>query len=57
MTRRCVLCWVVAVFFLIVAGVALYRGGPGGIDGLFLVIALAWVLLAIQAHHPVGWRG
>ena len=33
-----------------------YRGGSGGLDGLFFVIALAWSLLAIQAHQPTGWR-
>lgn len=57
MNRRCALCWVAAVLFFIVAAGAFYRGGMNGVDGLFLVIAMAWVLLAIQAHLPTGWRG
>ncbi|GAA1093720.1 hypothetical protein [Tsukamurella spumae] len=57
MNRRCALCWAAALISVIVAATAHYRGGWGGLDGLFLVIALAWALVAIQAHQPAGWRG
>lgn len=57
MNRRCALCWAIAIAFLILAAVANYRGGLAGIDGLFLVISMAWVLLGIQAHQPTTWRG
>lgn len=57
MNRRCALCWVAALISIIVAATVHYRGGSGGLDGLVFVIALAWALLAIQAHQPAGWRG
>ena len=57
MNRRCALCWVAALISIIVSATVHYRGGSGGFDGLFFVIALAWALLAIQAHQPAGWRG
>ena len=57
MNRRCALCWVATLLALILSATAHYRGGWGGLDGLFLVIALAWALLAIQAHQPASWRG
>ncbi|MCS3779306.1 hypothetical protein [Tsukamurella ocularis] len=57
MNRRCALCWVAALISIIVSATVHYRGGSGGLDGLFFVIALAWALVAIQAHQPAGWRG
>ncbi|GAB3133755.1 hypothetical protein GCM10027289_24160 [Tsukamurella serpentis] len=57
MNRRCALCWAAALLTLMISATAHYRGGWAGVDGLFLVIALACSLLAIQAHQPVGWRG
>lgn len=57
MNRRCALCWVAVLIGLVLSATAHYRGGWGGLDGLFLVIAMAWALLAIQSHQPAGWRG
>ncbi|MBS4103811.1 hypothetical protein [Tsukamurella paurometabola] len=56
MNRRCALCWVAALISIVVSATVHYRGGGSGVDGLFFVIALAWALLAIQAHQPTGWR-
>ncbi len=57
MNRRCALFWAAALISMIVSASLHYRGGAGGLDGLFFVLALASALLAIQAHQPVGRRG
>lgn len=57
MNRRYVLCWAAALIAFVVSAVAHYRGGMGGIDGVFLVTALLCVLLAIVTHEPMGRRG
>lgn len=57
MNRRCALAWVAVALSVIIAITAFSRGGSSGLDGLFVVIALAWVMLAILSHRTTFHRG
>lgn len=57
MNRRCALAWVAVALSVIIAITTFYRGGPAGLDGLFVVIALAWVMLAVLSHRTAFHRG
>ncbi|MFC7755144.1 hypothetical protein [Tsukamurella soli] len=50
MNRRCAVAWVCAFLAFVGAG-TFYFHGATGLDGLFVVIALACVLVAIQLHR------
>ncbi len=56
MTGRCLAAWICSLLAMIVAVTTFFRGGGSGVDGLFVVIALACALVAIQSHQTVFRR-